>query len=74
MIKNMKLLELNISVATVSVNKEDLAKHKCLICNKNCQLKFDEKLKNRFFNTSKFSDHYNNKFILLLQKGVYPYR
>ena len=30
--------------------------------------------KTDFFNTSKFSDHYNNKFILLLQKGAYPYR
>ena len=42
-------------------------------CNKNCQQKFDEKLKARFFNTCKFSDHDNNKFILLFQKGVYPY-
>ena len=34
---------------------------------------FDEKLKERFFNTCKFSNHDNNKFILLLQKDVYPY-
>ena len=27
----------------------------------------------RFFNTYKFTSHDNNKFILLLQKGVYPY-
>ena len=27
----------------------------------------------RFFNTYKFSSHDNNKFILLLRKGVYPY-
>ena len=33
---------------------------------------FDEKLKERFFNTFKFSNH-DNKFILLLRKGVYPY-
>ena len=31
-------------------------------------------LKERFFNTYKCSDHDNNKFILLLQKGVYPYK
>ena len=43
------------------------------VCNKNYQHKFDEKLKERFFNTSKFSNHDNNKFILLLGKGVYPY-
>ena len=45
----------------------------CLCCNKNYQQKFDEKLKERFFNTYKFSNHDNNKFILLLQKGNYPY-
>ena len=33
---------------------------------------FDEKLKERFSNTFKFSNH-DNKFILLLRKGVYPY-
>ena len=34
--------------------------------------KFDEKLKERLFNKYKFSNHDNNKFILLLRKGVYP--
>ena len=53
--------------------KDDLIGYKCLCCNKNYQQKFDEKLKERFFNTYKFSNHDNNKFILLLQKGVYPY-
>ena len=46
---------------------------KCLCCNKNNQQKFDEKLKEQFFNTYKFSNHNNSKFILLLQKGVYLY-
>ena len=31
--------------------KDDLIKFKCLCCNKNCQHKFDEKLKEQFFNT-----------------------
>ena len=35
--------------------------------------KVDEKLKRQLFNTYKFSNHGNNKFILLLWKGVYPY-
>ena len=43
-----------------------------MCCNKSYEHKFDEKLKERF-NTYKFSNHDNNKFILLLQKGVYPY-
>ena len=32
-----------------------------------------EKLKERFFNIYKFSNHGNNKFILFLRKYVYPY-
>ena len=44
-----------------------------MCCNKNYQQKFDELLKERFINTCRFSNHDNNKFILLLQKGVYPY-
>ena len=34
---------------------------------------FDENLKKRLFNTYKFPKHDINKFISLLQKGVYPY-
>ena len=30
--------------------KDDLIECKCLICNKNCQIKFDEKLKEIFLN------------------------
>ena len=53
--------------------KDDSTEYKCLCCNKNYQHKFDEKLKERFFDRYKFSNHNNNKFILLFQKGVYPY-
>ena len=35
--------------------------------------KFDEILKERFLNVYKYSNHDNNKFILLLQKGIFPY-
>ena len=44
-----------------------------MCCIKSYQRKFDEKLIELFFNTYKFSNHGNNKFILLLRKGVYPY-
>ena len=44
-----------------------------MCCNKNYQDKLGEKLKERFFNTHKFSNHNSNKFILLLRTGVYPY-
>ena len=53
--------------------KDDLTEYKCLCCHKNYQHKFDKKLKERFFNTYKFSNHNNSKFILLLEKGVYLY-
>ena len=44
-----------------------------MCCNKNYQHKFDEKLKERFFDTYKFSNHEDIKSVLLLQKVVYPY-
>ena len=34
---------------------------------------FNEKLTERFFNIYKFSNHDNNKLILLFAKCVYPY-
>ena len=53
--------------------KDDLIEYKCLCYNKNYQQKLDEKLKEQFSNTCKYSGHDNNKLILLLQKSVYPY-
>ena len=46
--------------------KDDLIEDKCLCCNNNYQQKIDEKQKERFFNTYRFSNHDDNKFILLL--------
>ena len=51
---------------------DDLIECKCLSCNKSYRQKFDEKLKERLFNIYKFSYYDNNKFILLLRKGVRP--
>ena len=53
--------------------KDNLIEYKCLYCNKNCNHKFDKKIKGTIFYTYTFSNHDNNKFILLLRKGVYPY-
>ena len=44
-----------------------------MCCNKNYSHKFDEKLKEQFFNTYKFSNHNNNKFTLLLRESVYSH-
>ena len=70
MTKNMKLVELNISIATDFLNiqtdfKDDLIEYKYLCCNKNHQHKFDENLKDWFFNTYKFSGHDNNKVVTI---------
>ena len=54
-------------------SRDDLMKCKCLCFNKSYQRKFDKKWKEGFFNRYKFSHHGNNKFILLLRKGVYPF-
>ena len=53
--------------------KDDLIKYRCSSCNKSFHRKFDKKLKERIFNTYKFSNHDNYEFILFFQKGVYPY-
>ena len=53
--------------------KDDLIEYKCLCFNKNYQQKFDEKLKKQFLNMQKHFNHDNNKFTLLLRKGVHPY-
>ena len=53
--------------------KDNLIKYICLSYNKDYANKFNEKLKKRFKNTSKFSNSDINKFILLLGKDVYPY-
>ena len=53
--------------------KYDLIECKCLWCDKNYQQRFDEKLKERFFNTYTFCSHGINKFILLLRKSFCLY-
>ena len=53
--------------------KADIIEYKCLCFNKNCQQKFDGKLKEQSLNTYKYSNDENNKRISILQKGVYPY-
>ena len=74
-IKSWRYVELNTSIATgykYTNFKCDLIESKSLICNKNCQIKFDEKLKERLFKTQNFLTmitidfvyYYENVFIL----------
>ena len=53
--------------------KDNLIIYEFLCCNKDYSKKLDEKLKNQFKNTFKFSNNDISKFILLLRKSVYPY-
>ena len=72
--KNCETCRQNCNCFLEYINFKDiLIGYKYLCCDKNYQHNFDEKLKERFFNTYKFSNNDNNKFILLLQKVVYPY-
>ena len=70
MIQNVKHVELDISIPIVFYNTQILKMS--LSCNQTDQRRFNEKLKERFFNKYKFSNH-DNKFILLLWKGVWAY-
>ena len=54
--------------------KDDQLIFKCSKCNKNHNKDFNKDLINRFANTYKFCDGDINKVILLLRKGVYPYK
>ena len=70
MIKNVKHVEIRYKYCHCLLEytnfKDYLIEYKCLCCNKNYQHKFDQKLKEQFFITYKFSNRDNNKFILLL--------
>ena len=54
-------------------SSDSLIKYECLSCNKNYSNQIDEKSKKRPKNTFKFCNKDFNKFILLLEKGIYPY-
>ena len=74
MIKNGEIcgIKYKLNILEYSNFKDDLVKHKCLSFNKSYQRKFDEKLRERFFDICKCFNH-NNKFIILSLKCVYPY-
>ena len=77
MIKNVKLVKLNAKTEINLLNTQTLKiirqnSNVCVVI-RIIKRRFDESLKKLFFNICKFSNHDNNKFILLLQKGIYPY-
>ena len=55
------------------VTQDDQLIFTCFECKKNYQKDFDKDLVNRFASTYEFCNKDNNRFILLLRKGIYPY-
>ena len=47
---------------------------RCFRCKKNYEKDFSKELIKRFASTYRFCNKDLNKFILLLRKGVYPYK
>ena len=75
MIKRVKLVELNTKIATAFWSTQTLKMiNRIQMFNKNYIRKLHGNLKKRFFDIYKFSNHDISKFILLLRKGVYPYK
>ena len=73
-----RIHELNVMTVVIFLNmktKNNLINYKkCLFYNDNYLEKLNEELKEKLKNTFNFSNNDFNKFILLLRKGVYPYK
>ena len=53
--------------------KDEQLTFRCFECKKNYKKDLNKELIKKFANIYEFCNEYNNKFILLLRKGVYPY-
>ena len=53
--------------------KDDKIVFRCFECKKNPSKDFNSELIERFKNTYQFCENDNNKFLMLLRKGIYPY-
>ena len=54
--------------------KDEQLIFRCFMCKKNSEKNVNKQLIQRFANTYQFCNGDLNKFILLLRKGVYPYK
>ena len=62
------------SLEYVNATKDSNVVLECLKCNKDYNKDFNKELINRYSSTYNFCKGDFNKFILLLRKGVYPYK
>ena len=56
------------------ITRNDQLIFRCFDCKKNYWKDFNKDLINRFANTCEFCNKDINRFILLLRKGIYPYK
>ena len=71
-IHNDKCIKCKSNLCFVRVMNETLL-FKCIDCEKEYEKEFNKELLERFANIYKFCNNDLDKFIMLLQKGVYPY-
>ena len=62
------------SCVNYMIIKDEQLIFRCFECKKNYNKDFDKELINRFLSTYEFCNGDIDKFILLLRKGVYPYK
>ena len=73
-IHNTKCLDCNSCLDYVWITKNEKLLLKCFNCDIYYKKKFNKDLIRKFKNTYSFCNNDLNKFILLLRKGVYPYK
>ena len=71
-IHNDKCIKCKSSLCYMRVTDKKLI-FRCFDCKKNYEKEINKELLERFSNTYEFCDKDLNKFVMLLQKGVYPY-
>ena len=72
-IHNDKCIKCKSNLCFVRATNEKLI-FKCIDCEKEYEKDFNNELIEKFANTYKFCDNDLDKFIMLLRKGVYPYK
>ena len=73
-IHNNKCADCESCLDYVRSTKNEKLIFKCFNCEQYYKKKFNKDLIKRFASTYEFCNKYLNKFILLLRKGVYPYK
>ena len=71
---NGKCTKCNSSLGYISISKKGRLLFEFFDCKKRYTRKFDKKLTKKFKNTYNYCNGDIDKFMLLLRKGIYPYK